>query len=102
MPQSETHRLFQVLDNFTITALLNSRLSRKDGPMAEGVWFILNSQQTQGQEPPLPGQMATIHKPDGSVTIAEVVGAEKPHSVIALTFKGLGKEDVPRLSEVEW
>jgi hypothetical protein len=91
--------MIEVIDTIRVSATLAERYP--DG-LAQGLWLILAPEQTRGLSLPGVGQTVTIEKPDGSIIQISLDGAEAHHGVIALGFRHLDKEAVPRLSRVSW
>jgi hypothetical protein len=94
--------MWRVLDSFRVVDELGRRYAGAAEPLPEGVWFILDPEQTAELTLPAPGTVATITRPDGSAVVAEIAEARRPHSAVGLRFQGLGAGDIPRLSVVEW
>ena len=67
----------------------------------EGVMAILDPDQIQ-VAPEVHGRPIKISRPNGSVGNLVATLAEEHHSVVGIFFQGVGSEEVPRGSELEW
>ncbi|MGI4788896.1 MAG: hypothetical protein ACRYFS_08595 [Janthinobacterium lividum] len=90
----------KILDHFWITAELKDRSSGQLDPLAEGLWFILEPEQTPRFSLPPLGQLVTITRPDGSIIVTEMIAAQIRHSMLAIQLKGAESHRIPRLSVV--
>jgi hypothetical protein len=91
--------MIQAIDRIQVSA---DHAKRYPDSLAEGLWVILDPEQTQGVDLPLVGQIVTIERPDGSTLQLPLDGAKAPHGVLGLHFRHLDKEAIPRLSLVSW
>jgi len=67
----------------------------------EGLLAILDPNEIR-EPPDIHGCAVSIHRPDGSVADIIADGSEARHSVVAIFFKGVTSEDIPRGSHLEW
>lgn len=79
--------MIQVIDTIRVSAILAERYPFG---LAEGLWLILDPEQTRGLSLPVVGQTVTIEKPDGSILQVPLDGAmANPQGVVGLHFRQL-------------
>ena len=97
--------MFQIVD---IIQVSRGFAQRYPGSLQEGLWIVLDPEQTGHTPVPVQGQVVTISRPDGSSLEAELQGAERLQgaarfrAVLALHFRSLRRGVVPMQSTVAW
>src|SRR5262249_34350601 len=96
--------MYQVIDHILVSADHAERLAERfPDSLTQGLWVILEPQETRGIPLPSVGQIVSIKRPDGGTVQLALDGAKANKSgVIALHFRHLSKEAIPRLSRVSW